>query len=213
MAARSKPICPPPFCVKPTWQFSTCLFPALPCSCHTTSTIWPNPVAPMGCPRANSPPEVLTGSFPPNHVTRSISCFGPSPGSQNRKTSYIVISAGATASCTSARSMSSGPIPAISYACVAALLIDGAMEWSSPRPEMSTDAFTLGPLRPLRRANSSLTISAAAAPSPRGEHMWTVSGPTTRSEEHTSELQSPDHLVCRLLLEKKKDHLDTLQPA
>src|SRR5438552_12429819 len=30
------------------------------------------------------------------------------------------------------------------------------------------------------------------APSPR------------RSEEHTSELQSPDHLVCRLLLEKKK---------
>src|SRR5258708_25048058 len=28
--------------------------------------------------------------------------------------------------------------------------------------------------------------------------------PPTRSEEHTSELQSPDHLVCRLLLEKKK---------
>src|SRR5258708_31370636 len=27
-----------------------------------------------------------------------------------------------------------------------------------------------------------------------------------RSEEHTSELQSPDHLVCRLLLEKKKLH-------
>src|SRR5438552_14936080 len=26
-----------------------------------------------------------------------------------------------------------------------------------------------------------------------------------RSEEHTSELQSPDHVVCRLLLEKKKD--------
>src|SRR5258708_31652412 len=35
----------------------------------------------------------------------------------------------------------------------------------------------------------------------------------TRSEEHTSELQSPDHLVCRLLLEKKKTPLryDTLQ--
>src|SRR5258708_31989390 len=29
---------------------------------------------------------------------------------------------------------------------------------------------------------------------------------TERSEEHTSELQSPDHLVCRLLLEKKKKH-------
>src|SRR5258708_24799997 len=29
-------------------------------------------------------------------------------------------------------------------------------------------------------------------------------GMEVRSEEHTSELQSPDHLVCRLLLEKKK---------
>src|SRR5258708_15381500 len=28
-----------------------------------------------------------------------------------------------------------------------------------------------------------------------------------RSEEHTSELQSPDHLVCRLLLEKKKKRI------
>src|SRR5258708_11248577 len=30
-----------------------------------------------------------------------------------------------------------------------------------------------------------------------------------RSEEHTSELQSPDHLVCRLLLEKKKKKTET----
>src|SRR5947208_11674064 len=29
----------------------------------------------------------------------------------------------------------------------------------------------------------------------------------SRSEEHTSELQSPDHLVCRLLLEKKKKEI------
>src|SRR5258708_29508358 len=29
---------------------------------------------------------------------------------------------------------------------------------------------------------------------------------TIQSEEHTSELQSPDHLVCRLLLEKKKKY-------
>src|SRR5690348_18113364 len=34
--------------------------------------------------------------------------------------------------------------------------------------------------------------------------------PHPRSEEHTSELQSPVHLVCRLLLEKKKDRV--LQP-
>src|SRR5258708_23428797 len=33
-----------------------------------------------------------------------------------------------------------------------------------------------------------------------------------RSEEHTSELQSPDHLVCRLLLEKKKSTERTSEP-
>src|SRR5258708_12710899 len=33
-----------------------------------------------------------------------------------------------------------------------------------------------------------------------------------RSEEHTSELQSPDHLVCRLLLEKKKTLISLLSP-
>src|SRR5258708_26108989 len=31
-----------------------------------------------------------------------------------------------------------------------------------------------------------------------------------RSEEHTSELQSPDHLVCRLLLEKKKNMTENI---
>src|SRR2546429_3217440 len=34
----------------------------------------------------------------------------------------------------------------------------------------------------------------------------------TRSEEHTSELQSRLHLVCRLLLEKKKKHIKTSTP-
>src|SRR5258708_31103550 len=35
---------------------------------------------------------------------------------------------------------------------------------------------------------------------------------SSRSEEHTSELQSPDHLVCRLLLEKKKQLLQIAAP-
>src|SRR5258708_8139938 len=62
-----------------------------------------------------------------------------------------------------------------------------------PNPPCSAgaDPGTLyGRRRPARRASA------------------TVKGPrVSRSEEHTSELQSPDHLVCRLLLEKKKDHL------
>src|SRR5258708_27270190 len=47
------------------------------------------------------------------------------------------------------------------------------------------------------RANAELGKADLLAPTPN------------RSEEHTSELQSPDHLVCRLLLEKKKQHEHT----
>src|SRR5438876_9100086 len=36
------------------------------------------------------------------------------------------------------------------------------------------------------------------------DHFLDIRGGRARSEEHTSELQSPVHLVCRLLLEKKK---------
>src|SRR2546430_4225476 len=42
----------------------------------------------------------------------------------------------------------------------------------------------------------------AEAPSPADGH---VHSPAPRSEEHTSELQSQSNLVCRLLLEKKKN--------
>src|SRR5256885_9001845 len=37
--------------------------------------------------------------------------------------------------------------------------------------------------------------------------------PLGRSEEHTSELQSPCNLVCRLLLEKKKTHISSRHSA
>src|SRR5258708_40365792 len=47
-----------------------------------------------------------------------------------------------------------------------------------------------------RTARVSGRRSASSSPS--------LPGRGSRSEEHTSELQSPDHLVCRLLLEKKK---------
>src|SRR5258708_14320446 len=44
-----------------------------------------------------------------------------------------------------------------------------------------------------------------SVPLPRSSQRCDALAP--RSEEHTSELQSPDHLVCRLLLEKKKKPL------
>src|SRR5258708_8386882 len=52
-----------------------------------------------------------------------------------------------------------------------------------------------------------LTLPANATPWQRAIHAFLREHPEIsvlrRSEEHTSELQSPDHLVCRLLLEKK----------
>src|SRR5256885_13061768 len=43
----------------------------------------------------------------------------------------------------------------------------------------------------------------------RGSEQDEAVGAAVRSEEHTSELQSPCNLVCRLLLEKKKNNLST----
>src|SRR5438552_4896015 len=52
--------------------------------------------------------------------------------------------------------------------------------------------------------SDSVTVSIAADTRGMLRGMPRVKRERTRSEEHTSELQSPDHLVCRLLLEKKK---------
>src|SRR5438876_3944361 len=57
---------------------------------------------------------------------------------------------------------------------------------------------------PRARAGFSMleaSMAPSAAPAPTSV---CSSSMKTRSEEHTSELQSPVHLVCRLLLEKKK---------
>src|SRR5256885_11140273 len=65
-----------------------------------------------------------------------------------------------------------------------------------PRPVPGTAAA--GGRWPVRPPLPSLAFPAPAGRQrPRGCH---------RSEEHTSELQSPCNLVCRLLLEKKKTH-------
>src|SRR2546427_2075095 len=68
----------------------------------------------------------------------------------------------------------------------------------------------------------SMAAGATASPANSVEPFQTV-GPfwlptiNTRSEEHTSELQSQSNLVCRLLLEKKKNRVGTrstrAQPA
>src|SRR2546425_9578158 len=62
---------------------------------------------------------------------------------------------------------------------------------------------TLDGVRAITTSNSALVPLVHHSFSPFRIHAW-PSGVGTRSEEHTSELQSLAYLVCRLLLEKKK---------
>src|SRR2546430_3903265 len=68
---------------------------------------------------------------------------------------------------------------------------------------------TLFPYTTLFRSRFMLSTAAAALPpvSAASASMRRISQPLERSEEHTSELQSQSNLVCRLLLEKKKNNL------
>src|SRR6267143_6683040 len=68
----------------------------------------------------------------------------------------------------------------------------------------TTEIYTLS-------LHDALPISSAALPSA----WWrmTARWPSRRSEEHTSELQSQFHLVCRLLLEKKKKIYKIVTPS
>src|SRR3712207_8392325 len=52
------------------------------------------------------------------------------------------------------------------------------------------------------------TDPVTVAVAPRGVSCFEIAPTSTRSEEHTSELQSRQYLVCRLLLEKKKINRD-----
>src|SRR3712207_7873908 len=71
----------------------------------------------------------------------------------------------------------------------------------SPQPPRSLKGYRKVALAPGRAANVRFKLSD------RDLSYWNDAA--ARSEEHTSELQSRQYLVCRLLLEKKKK---TLQP-
>src|SRR5438876_6756656 len=65
-------------------------------------------------------------------------------------------------------------------------------------------AFALEESREHRNAELPRNANQLARAGPVGDAFGKLIGIARRSEEHTSELQSPVHLVCRLLLEKKK---------
>src|SRR3712207_8659296 len=81
-----------------------------------------------------------------------------------------------------------------------------------------TDALPISPLlsasclRGLRAERTSLSELELMS-SPRNAMIGsTITSLASRSEEHTSELQSRQYLVCRLLLEKKNKISHTFQP-
>src|SRR3712207_8715516 len=77
----------------------------------------------------------------------------------------------------------------------------GSISCCAPRPWQRGQA-PCGELKEKIRGCSSGSETPCSGHAKRSEK---VSGsPSTRSEEHTSELQSRQYLVCRLLLEKKK---------
>src|SRR5437867_6788269 len=116
---------------------------------------------------------------------------------------------------------------AVALSDAASLPEDGSVRQNAPRPFPSVSDgsqrfrcsgspyFTIEPATiPLftatptasdghAAASSSSTSANATADAPRPPSRSGTVMPSTRSEEHTSELQSPYDLVCRLLLEKK----------
>src|SRR5205809_6066064 len=82
----------------------------------------------------------------------------------------------------------------------AAAIVAAVLSSAAPAPARAQHEHEDSPLGvPLARTGSGtawLPDAVRTSGTPRGE----------RSEEHTSELQSRLHLVCRLLLEKKKQH-------
>src|SRR5689334_24495324 len=79
---------------------------------------------------------------------------------------------------------------------------------------------TLFPYTTLFRSSVASALVIRSTRNERGRFMGARGEPTTspgawrkeRSEEHTSELQSQFHLVCRLLLEKKKKTNNQINP-
>src|SRR5258708_10967136 len=72
---------------------------------------------------------------------------------------------------------------------------------ADPDGDGFTNELTTADLTAVSLFQATLAVPGRVIPNDPERPRWPGTG---RSEEHTSELQSPDHLVCRLLLEKKK---------
>src|SRR2546426_4012884 len=83
------------------------------------------------------------------------------------------------------------------------------LTFTVPSPEENSvrgrAASDLSPMSTITSVSVTLsTVQLTTSPAAIGDNRSMLSKRLRRSEEHTSELQSPCNLVCRLLLEKKK---------
>src|SRR5256885_13206700 len=72
----------------------------------------------------------------------------------------------------------------------------------APCPPSTSNNSAVAPRKPMALPSNASSSAVAA------QHLLRRKPPSSRSEEHTSELQSPCNLVCRLLLEKTKKRTD-----
>src|SRR3989442_10415504 len=72
-------------------------------------------------------------------------------------------------------------------------------------PKSPSSIVAIGPTSPCEASSTRTPAYALTSPHPHRHAGVRVLDASQRSEEHTSELQSRPHLVCRLLLEKKKN--------
>src|SRR5438876_7349921 len=91
----------------------------------------------------------------------------------------------------------------VMFALAAGSVIPSEAMCSKVRP-LPCSSVKYADLRPSRRAFWYKIEKANDDFIVPGAPLRRTTNPAGRSEEHTSELQSPVHLVCRLLLEKKK---------
>src|SRR2546427_5323176 len=81
------------------------------------------------------------------------------------------------------------------------------------RPPRSTLFPYTTLFRSRRRPGRTIRGSTKGGGHPLEQRQWSCARWSSRSEEHTSELQSQSNLVCRLLLEKKKTRQTKCLPA
>src|SRR5207244_10224676 len=88
------------------------------------------------------------------------------------------------------------------HTCLAVTISVPTKKICAKRSDTSSGPFNWLPITPPLMPGCPMRGCNEAPGERKTKKKWRHLQP--RSEEHTSELQSPDHLVCRLLLEKKK---------